>query len=58
VMLVGDINISSIKKIWNSDILNEYRAKLKNNKHDEIELCRNCFVFKGQLFSKYIPESI
>tara|TARA_B100000315_G_scaffold73343_1_gene66935 strand:- start:1876 stop:2676 length:801 start_codon:yes stop_codon:yes gene_type:complete len=46
-MLLGDIRKSSIKKIWRSKKLNEYRATLAAMRHDELELCKNCFDYMG-----------
>ena len=41
-MLVGDVKESSLEKIWHSPKMNYYRKMLKEMRHSELELCRNC----------------
>ena len=42
-MLLGNIHDSSIKKIWRSKKLNAYRTILAEMRHDELDLCKDCF---------------
>lgn len=42
-MIVGNILENSLKEIWKSDKLNSIRKLLVEMRHDELELCRNCY---------------
>lgn len=41
-MILGDINKSSIKKIWNSKGYEDIRKMLYNGKYEKIPVCCNC----------------
>lgn len=41
-MLVGDVKENSLEKIWHSSKMNHYRKMLKEMRHSELPLCRNC----------------
>lgn len=47
LMLVGDVNKTSIKDIWDSPRLNQYREMLADMRHDELPLCRTCYDYQG-----------
>lgn len=40
--ILGDINIESIKGIWNNNNLNKIRAIHLNGKRNELSLCLGC----------------
>ena len=40
----GNVNEFSIKKLWNSKIINNIRNKHKTNKRCEIDPCNKCGV--------------
>ncbi len=42
-MIVGNLNKSSIKSIWNSDAFNRYRDLIIKNKQDDLPICRYCY---------------
>ena len=42
-MFLGDIRKNSIKKIWRSKKLHEYRTILAEMRHEELDLCKDCF---------------
>ena len=44
-MFLGDIRKSSLKQIWRSKKLNEYRTILAEMRHDELDLCKHCFDY-------------
>ena len=46
LMLVGDINKQSLAEVWKSDQLNEYRRILADMRHDELDLCKNCYSYQ------------
>lgn len=41
-ILVGNTERSSIKEIWNSDLMREHRLNLLNKKYDKIITCKKC----------------
>ncbi len=43
MMIVGDLEKQTLKEIWSSDKLNRYRVILADMRHDEIELCKECY---------------
>lgn len=43
LMVLDDISNTSLKEIWQSEILNRFRYLLVNNKYDELDLCKNCY---------------
>ncbi len=47
MMIVGDVRAQSMEAIWHSDLLNEYRAKLADMRHDELPLCKSCYDTHG-----------
>lgn len=46
-MIVGNLLESTIQDIWNSAKLGIYRKLLADMRHDELELCRNCYDTMG-----------
>ena len=44
-MLLGNIKESSMAEIWKSDKLEEYRKMLVQMRHDELDLCKNCYDY-------------
>lgn len=46
-MLVGDLKAQSLEEIWNAEKMNFYREMLVNMRHEELELCRNCYDYLG-----------
>lgn len=47
LMLIGDLASSTLKEIWKSKQLNEYREMLADMRHDELPLCKTCFDYHG-----------
>lgn len=47
LMLVGDVTKTTIKEVWDSDQLNQYREMLADMRHDELPLCRTCYDYQG-----------
>ena len=43
-MLVGDLNKQTLKQIWDSDKLAEYRRSILNKEIDKLEICKRCMV--------------
>jgi radical SAM protein with 4Fe4S-binding SPASM domain len=41
--VVGDFNVQTIKEIWNSPKLANYRDMIKEDRLDEITACKTCF---------------
>jgi len=46
-MPIGDVNQNTMEEIWNSDAMNHYRAMLADMRHDELELCSNCYDYQS-----------
>lgn len=46
-MPIGDLNENTLEEIWHSDAMNAYRAMLADMRHDEMELCRNCYDYQS-----------
>jgi radical SAM protein with 4Fe4S-binding SPASM domain len=44
-MLLGNIKESSMAEIWKSNKLDEYRKMLVQMRHDELDLCKNCYDY-------------
>lgn len=44
-MILGNINTSTIKEIWNSETYNKIREKFRNNKHKKIPACKLCSIW-------------
>lgn len=44
-LLIGDVKSSSLKQLWNNDIIQKYRKEFLSGKRKEIDICSNC----GQL---------
>ena len=44
-MLLGSIQESSMAEIWESNKLDEYRKMLVQMRHDELDLCKNCYDY-------------
>jgi len=38
----GNLNENTVKEIWNSDLINQYRNFHKNNQFEKIPLCADC----------------
>lgn len=47
MMIIGDIRKQTLAEIWDSEILNGYRALLADMRHDELPLCRSCYDTHG-----------
>lgn len=43
---VGDLNVSTIREVWNSRALYEFRKMLLEGRKDENRLCKNCVWYK------------
>ena len=39
---IGDVGSSSIKEIWQGNVMNDYRILHKNLAYDKIAACKNC----------------
>jgi radical SAM protein with 4Fe4S-binding SPASM domain len=48
LMTVGDIFASPLLEIWHGDQMNYYRKMLKEMRHAELPLCRNCARDEGK----------
>jgi len=44
-MILGNINNSTIKEIWNSEKYNKIRKQLRNKKYEEISTCKLCSIW-------------
>ena len=44
-MVIGDIRENSIKEIWRSEKMNEYRHMLAEMRHSELDLCKTCYDY-------------
>jgi radical SAM protein with 4Fe4S-binding SPASM domain len=44
LMLIGDLHDLSLNEIWRSEKLGYYRELLADMRHDDLELCKNCYV--------------
>jgi len=42
MMLVGDVKRTSLKRIWQSRKMRRYQKMLREMKHSELPLCKNC----------------
>ncbi|NVK18596.1 MAG: radical SAM protein [Methylocystaceae bacterium] len=47
LMLIGDLEESTISEIWKSKRLNKYRTMLADMRHDDLPLCKTCFDYQG-----------
>ncbi|OHW61974.1 S-adenosyl-L-methionine-dependent 2-deoxy-scyllo-inosamine dehydrogenase [Andreesenia angusta] len=45
LMIVGDLKKNSLKEIWLSEKMNEYREILSEKKYEKLELCKNCYDY-------------
>ena len=45
VIVLGNVNNSSIKEIWTSNYLEEIRGKLLDKNYDGIEICKGCRIW-------------
>ena len=43
----GDVNKSTIKEIWNSNLINKMRKLHKQGKRNQIALCKGCSTFES-----------
>jgi radical SAM protein with 4Fe4S-binding SPASM domain len=48
-IILGNVNESTIKEIWNSERYNQIRKKLNDKKYDEISVCNNCSLWNKNL---------
>ena len=48
-LILGNINTSSIKDIWNSERYKKIRKQLYNKKYDEIPVCSSCSIFNEKI---------
>ena len=46
-MIVGDMKVNSLKKIWHSKKLNYYRKILAKMDHDKLPLCKTCYDYNS-----------
>lgn len=46
VMLIGSVSDNTLKDIWHSNRMNEYRTILADMRHNELDLCRNCYDYQ------------
>lgn len=46
-MVIGSILDSSLQSMWSNEKMNYYRNKLVEMRHDELELCRNCWDYQS-----------
>lgn len=53
VMTLGNLKEHTIKDLWNGQQLNHYRDILKDNRYDDLPLCKGCYDFMGYM---YDPE--
>lgn len=52
-MILGNINKSSIKDIWNNEKYQEIRHQIYDKKYNEIILCKNCSRWKNGYFQVF-----
>ena len=41
-LVIGNINLSSIKALWNSDLMNQYRTAHRKRIEDKMSICKGC----------------
>lgn len=46
-MVVGSVMSSSLRDLWHSETMNRYRLLLADMRHDELDLCRNCWDYQS-----------
>lgn len=46
-MIVGSVLDTSLRSIWHNEKMSVYRNKLADMRHDELELCRNCWDYQS-----------
>jgi radical SAM protein with 4Fe4S-binding SPASM domain len=59
VMLLGDLNKQSLAEIWTGEAMQHYRSMLADMRHDELALCKHCYVQPGliEAFQNKIDDS-
>ena len=55
-ILIGDLNNSTIKEIWNSEKFNKIRSLHTSGKRNDISLCRGCNIWDLDIKKKYKNE--
>jgi radical SAM protein with 4Fe4S-binding SPASM domain len=49
IMTLGNVHDNKINECWNSEKQNFYRNILKDNRYEELELCKHCYDFMGYM---------
>ena len=44
-MILGNINISTIEEIWNSETYNKIRKQLYYKNYEKVPTCRSCSIW-------------
>ncbi|MFC1590161.1 radical SAM/SPASM domain-containing protein [Candidatus Omnitrophota bacterium] len=58
-VIIGDVNKTGIKKLWDSDILNKIRGLHREGRFDEVAPCKACLINRhnnGASWEKIFPS--
>lgn len=50
--ILGDIRQNSLMELWQCDMINDLRKKLRNIQHHKIKICRSCPVKESYIWRK------
>ncbi|MEG0178945.1 MAG: SPASM domain-containing protein, partial [Oscillospiraceae bacterium] len=49
VMTIGNVKDNSLLELWNGTKLQSYRSILKDNRFNDLPLCKDCYDFMGYM---------